>query len=145
MKPFTLDDAIALAVKSHYGQKDKAQQPYILHPIRVMTKQITEATRMAAILHDVMEDCGIRQDDLRKIGVPEMVIEAVDCLTHREGEDYMAMIERIRLNDIATAVKIADLEDNLDIKRVLNRRDLQEKDLARLNKYYKAWTILTGK
>lgn len=142
---FTLEDAITIAAEAHRTQKDKGGLPYILHPLRVMIKQSTEATRMAAVLHDTVEDGVVTVDELRRRGCPEMVVEAVDCLTKRDGEDYMQMIERIRLNDIATAVKIADLEDNLDIKRVLNRRDLQEKDLARLNKYYKAWSILTGK
>jgi len=31
----SLEDAIALAVETHRGQKDKAGEPYILHPLRV--------------------------------------------------------------------------------------------------------------
>jgi (p)ppGpp synthase/HD superfamily hydrolase len=142
---FTLEDAIIIATTTHRGQKDKSGLPYILHPLRVMAKQTSEATRMAAVLHDTVEDGAITLDGLRRRGCPEMVVEAVDCLSHRPDEEYMAMIERIRINDIATAVKIADLEDNLDIKRVLNRRNLKEKDLGRLNKYYAAWSVLTGK
>ena len=52
----TLEDAIALAVEAHRGQRDKAGQTYILHPLRVMLRLETEAERMAAILHDVVED-----------------------------------------------------------------------------------------
>ena len=61
-----LEDAIALAVEAHRGQTDKVGQPYILHPLRVMFRCETEHERMAAILHDVVEDCGISLDELRR-------------------------------------------------------------------------------
>lgn len=146
MLPFTLDTALTIALAAHHGQKDMGGQPYILHPLRVMGKQNSMPCMMAAALHDVVEDSPTTLDDLRKVHCPEMVVEAVDCLTRRSGEDYMAMIHRIKLNDIATPVKIADLEDNMNIQRILGRREgLGEKDMKRLQKYLNAWTYLTGK
>lgn len=143
--PFTLQYAINIANQAHYDQKDKGGQPYILHPLRVMLAMKDPASQMAAVLHDVVEDSSYTLDDLRNMGCPEMVVEAVDLLTKRPGEDYKVMLERIKNNVIATAVKIADLEDNLDLIRIKNRRNLQPKDMERLNKYYDAWSYLTGK
>ncbi len=63
----TVEDAIALAVEAHRGQKDKSGQPYILHPLRVMFSRNSEIERIVAVLHDVVEDTGRTIDDLRKM------------------------------------------------------------------------------
>jgi (p)ppGpp synthase/HD superfamily hydrolase len=131
----TLEDAIALAVESHHGQTDKVGQPYILHPLRVMLAVHGEAARMAAVLHDVVEDCGVTLDDLRVHGYPEDVVQAVDCLTRREGESYEAFVDRLAPNPLARCVKLADLEDNLDVRRL---PAVTEKDQERLNRYLAA-------
>lgn len=137
----TLENAILLAARMHLGQKDKAGAPYVLHPLRVMLRMRTEHEMMAAVLHDVVEDTPVTRADLEAEGYPREVVEAVDCLTAREGESYDAFIERVRTNAIATAVKIGDLEDNMDLRRI---RDPQEKDLQRIAKYRRFWAILTG-
>lgn len=147
MAPFTLETAVSLALIAHGGVKDMGRQPYILHPFRVMMRQQSITAMMAAVLHDAVEDSKgrVTLDSLRGMGCPEEVVEAIDCLTHRENEDYMAMVRRIKLNQIATAVKIADLEDNMDIRRIRGRREgLNDKDQDRLKKYLAAWTYLKG-
>ncbi len=53
----TLERAITIAATAHAGQIDKAGAPYILHPLRVMLRVTTEAERITAVLHDVIEDC----------------------------------------------------------------------------------------
>jgi (p)ppGpp synthase/HD superfamily hydrolase len=136
----TLEHAILLAVQAHQGQKEKAGSPYILHPIRVMSRMRSEMTMMAAILHDVIEDTPATLDDLREAGYPEAVVEAVDCLTRRAGEPYDAFIERIKPNALAREVKLADLEDNMDIRRLVT---LGERDIERLKRYQQAWHELT--
>jgi (p)ppGpp synthase/HD superfamily hydrolase len=136
----TLENAISLAVLAHKGQKDKAGQPYILHPLRMMCRMRTEKEMIAAVLHDVIEDTHYTLDELRKAGYPLDVIEAVDYLTHREDENYEAFIERIKGNALAVRVKLADLEDNMDIRRL---NGLQEKDKERLQRYQWAWAKLT--
>jgi GTP diphosphokinase / guanosine-3',5'-bis(diphosphate) 3'-diphosphatase len=60
----TLETAIALAAAAHAGQTDKAGQPYILHPLRVMLCMQTNAERMVAVLHDVVEDTPLTLADL---------------------------------------------------------------------------------
>lgn len=49
-----LEEAISIAVLTHKGQTDKAGQPYILHPLRVMMRLHTTEERIVAILHDVI-------------------------------------------------------------------------------------------
>ncbi|HEX6748587.1 MAG TPA: HD domain-containing protein [Longimicrobium sp.] len=136
-----IEEAIRIAVEAHAGQKDRAGAPYILHPLRVMFRVQTEAERMAAVLHDVVEDTPWTLDDLRARGFAEEVVEAVDALTKREGEPYDAFVDRSAANPVARRVKIADLEDNMDVRRTGN---LSEKDVERLNKYLRAWRRLTS-
>jgi (p)ppGpp synthase/HD superfamily hydrolase len=135
----TLEDAIALAVEAHRGQRDKAGQTYILHPLRVMMRLETETARMVAVLHDVVEDSPFSLTRLRELGYPEAVLDALDGLTKREGETYEAFIERIRPNPLARQVKLADLEDNMDVRRLPT---LTPKDAERLARYRAAWARL---
>jgi (p)ppGpp synthase/HD superfamily hydrolase len=135
----TLEDAITLALDAHRGQSDKSGQPYILHPLRVMFRCTTDAQRIVAVLHDVVEDTGRTFDDLRKLAYPEDLLAALDCVTKREGESYEAFVERAAANPIARAVKIADIEDNLDLRRLPG---VAEKDIERLARYVKAWRRL---
>jgi len=136
-----LEDAISLALKAHRGQKDKGGHPYILHPFRLMLRMTTEHERFAAVLHDVVEDTGMTLADLRRKGYPEPVIEAVDCLTRRKGEAYEAFIMRLKSNQLARKVKLADLRDNMDLRRIPNP---QQRDRERLKRYRKAWKELGG-
>jgi len=137
----TLEDAIALAALAHHGQVDKASAPYILHPLRLLLRMETEAERIVAVLHDVVEDTPYTLDALRRLGFPEAVVEAVDALTRREGESYEAFVARAAGNPLARRVKIADLEDNLDLSRIAAPT---EKDYRRLERYRRALERLTG-
>ncbi|KFA86922.1 GTP pyrophosphokinase [Archangium violaceum Cb vi76] len=135
----TLEDAIALAVEAHRGQRDKSGKAYILHPLRVMMRLETDTERMVAILHDVVEDTPWTLERLRGLGYPEEVLGALDCLTKREGETYEAFIERILPHPLARRVKRADLEDNMDVRRLLA---LTDRDAERLARYRAAWARL---
>jgi (p)ppGpp synthase/HD superfamily hydrolase len=137
----TVEDAVSIAARAHRGQKDKAGAPYLLHPLRMMLRMDTEAAMMAAVLHDVVEDTEWTLERLREAGFSEEVLEAVDCLTHREGESYQQFVERVRTNPIARQVKIADLEDNMNVRRM---NQLGPKELERMEKYHRAWRVLTG-
>lgn len=141
MKAATLEKAIAIALEAHAGQVDKAGQPYILHPLRCMMATQTEAQRVAAVLHDVVEDTDWTLEALAAEGFPPKVIDTVDRLSRRQGETYDAFISRVMGSEDAVAVKIADIEDNLDVLRLLV---VTEKDGARLNKYLIAWRKLKG-
>lgn len=131
----TLEKAIALAATAHQGQKDKAGAPYILHPLRIMLRMDSELAMMVAVLHDVVEDTSITLKDLRDMDFPETVVAAVDSLTRRPEESYEAFIERVKLNSLARKVKLADLEDNMDLRRL---QHVTDRDKQRWDRYVKA-------
>jgi (p)ppGpp synthase/HD superfamily hydrolase len=130
-----LDKAIELAVQSHAGQVDKAGEPYILHPLRVMMACKSEPGRIAAVLHDTVEDTGLELSLIaHRFGSD--VANAVNALTRRDGESYQAFIERCALDPIARTVKLADLADNMNLDRLT--RELTIEDARRQQKYAKA-------
>src|SRR4051794_30516827 len=130
-KMATVEDAVSIAARAHRGQRDKAGAPYLVHPLRMMLGMDTEAGVMAGVLHDVVEDTEWTLERLREAGFSEEVLEAVDCLTHREGEGYQQFVERVRTNPIARQVKIADLEDNMNVRRI---NQLGPRELERMEK-----------
>lgn len=138
----TLTNALILAAQHHEGQIDKAGQPYILHPLRLMLKANNEETKIVALLHDIVEDTPITLSDLKNEGFSNSIIEAIDCLTRNATETYEQFIERIRENELARHVKILDLEDNSDLSRISQPT---EKDLQRMEKYKKALAVLREK
>jgi (p)ppGpp synthase/HD superfamily hydrolase len=107
----------------------------------MMLRLMTDAERMVAVLHDVVEDTPHTLEDLRRAGYPEEVVQAVDCLTRRDTETYDEFIERLKPNPLAYKVKIADLEDNMDVRRI---SEIKESDFERLRRYRKAWAELMG-
>lgn len=135
-----LEEAIGIAVQAHRGQKDRAGAPYILHPLRMMFRVQTEAERMAAVLHDVVEDTEWTLEALRERGFPEEVVDAVDHLTRREAESYDEFVTRAAAHPVARRVKLADLEDNMDVRRT---GTLADDDVERLGRYLRAWRRLT--
>jgi hypothetical protein len=136
-----LEHAILLAAQAHRGQRDKAGAPYILHPLRMMLRMQTDAEKMTAVLHDVVEDTPWTLEGLRAEGFPEEVLEAVDHLTQREGESYDDFTRRAASHPVARRVKIADLEDNMDVRRIAN---VTEWDAERLTKYHRTWRALVS-
>jgi (p)ppGpp synthase/HD superfamily hydrolase len=134
-----LERAILLATQAHQGQKDKAGAPYILHPLRVMLQMSSETEMVTAVLHDVLEDTPWTLEKLREEGFPPEMLEALDCLTRRSGENYDAFITRVAGNQLARKVKLSDLEDNLNLRRL---EMLTDQDQARLRRYHQAWLIL---
>jgi (p)ppGpp synthase/HD superfamily hydrolase len=106
--------------------------PYVLHPLRMMLSVDTPEARMAAVLHDVVEDTAVTLEQLRDEGFPDSVLAAVEALTKHEGEDYEAFIQRAGAYPIARKVKLADLRDNSDLSRIAKPT---EKDRQRIEKY----------
>ena len=137
-----LDRAKEIAKAAHEGQVDKAGKPYIEHPMRVMKMGKTMEEKIAGVLHDVVEDSEWTFEMLEKEGIPKDVMDALRCVTKlSEDEDYDHFIARVKPNPLAVKVKLNDLKDNMDITRL---DQVTEKDLARLNKYIRAYKQLTG-
>jgi (p)ppGpp synthase/HD superfamily hydrolase len=139
MSDSTLEAAIALAAYAHAGQIDKGGAPYILHPLRVMMACKGEKERIAAVLHDVVEDCGYEVTDLRE-QFGGTVSDAVDALTRRRSETYEAFIDRCAANPVARVVKLADIADNMDVRRL--GREPTAEDNRRLLRYERARAVL---
>ena len=134
-----IEISLQIALRAYAGKVDKAGREYILHPLRVMAKMRTELEMSAALLHDVLEDSEITAEELLAEGIPAEVVEAVQHLTKNENEDYMDFVARAGKNKIAAAVKLADIEDNIDVLRLTS---LDERDFARIKKYHTAWRLL---
>ena len=138
----TLERAIEIATEAHKGQYDKAGNDYIGHPLRVMEMGTTENEKIVGVLHDVVEDTDWTFEALAAEGFSEEVIAALRCVTKlSENENYDDFIERVKKNPLAVAVKINDLSDNMDIRRLPY---LSDKDIKRLKKYLKAYKRLIG-
>lgn len=136
-----LNLAIQIATEAHDGQEDKGGAPYILHPLRVMMSVDGARERIAAVLHDVAEDCPAWPlERLRQQNFSGAVCDALDALTRRHGEDYWDFIDRCGNNSIARIVKLADLKDNLDLSRI---KAPTEKDCDRMRKYVRASVLLS--
>jgi len=133
-----LNKAIEIAAKAHAGQFDKGGNPYILHPLRVLLNFCeceNEATKICAVLHDVVEDSDITLADLKVEGFSEEVITALDCLSRRENEKYEDFISRVLTNEMACKVKNGDLADNMDLTRIPNPTS---EDVERIKRYSEA-------
>ena len=126
-----------VATKAHEGQTRWDGTPYIAHPARVAkwleNQGYPKIYQIVGWLHDTVEDTGLLYEEIQDKFGPE-VKKAVQCLTHDEDESYTEYIMRVRTNKIASAVKIADLNDNL--------RDLPPKQKQRIDKYELALAIL---
>ena len=130
--------AMNIAYNAHMGQFDKAGVPYIYHPIHVAEQMDDEVTCIVALLHDVVEDSAVTFEDLEK-EFPKEVIDVLRLLTHDKNTDYMDYIRKIKTNEAAIKVKIADIKHNMDKSRL---DEVDEKALIREEKYKKALKIL---
>ena len=153
-------DAITLIKQKFEGKVDKGGHPYVGHLFRVansIKKIVDDLTicgsseeaitfyrkaQIVALLHDILEDTDTTVDELRGLCFDDDIIQAVVAITRRKDEKlYFDFIERVKENDLAKCVKIYDLEDNMDIRRLKN---LEEKDIKRISKYWHCWMYLRG-
>lgn len=132
--------AMKLCFDAHRDQVDKTGIPYVFHPIHLAEQMTDELTTVCALLHDVVEDSSYTFADLEALGFPRRVIEVLTLLTHEKGVSYMDYVRLIAQDPVAKQVKIADLRHNSDLSRL---DSVDEKAMARAEKYAKAMTILT--
>ena len=131
--------AMILCFEAHKDQRDKSGIPYVFHPIHLAEQMDDEYTTVVALLHDVMEDSSFTLDDLRQMGYPEAVLDALVLMTHGEDVPYMDYVMAIKPNLIAKKVKLADLRHNSDTTRL---EEITEKALERVEKYKRAIALL---
>ncbi|MDX9721647.1 MAG: ADP-ribosylglycohydrolase family protein [Myxococcota bacterium] len=136
-----LEKALQLALDAHRGQRDKAGCAYITHPLRLALKQDGPLNMSVALLHDVIEDSPHTAEQLEAQGFPIELVNAVVALSRKANESYEDFIERIACNRLAARIKLADLEDNLDIRRI---DTLTAPDWERIQRYHKAHKRLSS-
>lgn len=131
--------ALKLCFEVHKNQTDKSGMPYVFHPFHLAEQMKDEYTVCTALLHDVVEDSNVTPEDLRNYGFPDEVVNAVALMTHEENVTYFDYVRKIKTNPVAAAVKLADLEHNMDLTRIDNPT---VHDLERAEKYKTAALIL---
>ena len=136
-----LAKAARITAVAHEHQMDKAGEAYILHPLRLMARAQTDDERIVALLHDVVEDSDWTSKALAEEGFPQRIVDAIGCLTNREGESYDDFISRVLADPLAARVKLLDIKDNMDMTRL---GELADKDLERFRKYHAARQRLLG-
>ncbi|MEO0028823.1 MAG: Bifunctional (p)ppGpp synthase/hydrolase SpoT [Pseudomonadota bacterium] len=119
--------AYRFADEAHLGQMRKNGEPYITHPIAVATQctewKLDAQALMAALMHDVMEDCGVTKSDLiEKFG--SSVAELVDGLTkldklefntreENQAESFRKMLLAMARDVRVILIKLADRTHNM--------------------------------
>lgn len=134
-----IKQAMILAYDAHKDQVDKSGLPYIYHPFYLATQMKTEETIIVALLHDVVEDTHYTFENIENKGFSAKIIDALRLLKHDKSEDYLDYIHRIKPNDIARTVKLADLRHNSDESRL---DFIDDKAKERLSKYAASIKIL---
>ena len=134
-----VDLALKIAIRAHEGQKDKSGREYVMHPIRVAERCKDSKAKIVALLHDTLEDTDVTMEYLLEQGFPEEIVEGILSVTKHEGETYEEFVRRASMNPIGKEVKKADLEDNVDIRRL---KEITDEDVKRLRKYLRAWQYL---
>ena len=135
-----LAKAVTIALEAHKDATDKAGMPYAGHVMRVMQAGRTIDEKIVGVLHDIVEDTPWTFEALLAEGFPAHIVDALRCVTKiSDDEPYEQFIERVKTNPLAVAVKINDLTDNMDIRRLA---DITDKDVSRLRKYLKAYREL---
>lgn len=129
------EEALAIAAAAHRGQVDRYGNEYIRHVLRVMGAVSDGDEQIVALLHDVVEKSPVTLDALRDAGFPPQIVQAVDAISRREGEDYFDFVERAASNQFVLPVKIADLRDNFRTAQIF-------KDDEHIGKYLRALTML---
>ena len=132
--------ALKLCFEAHKNQVDKTGLPYVFHPFHLAEQMLDEISTICALLHDVVEDTDYTFNDILSMGFPQEVIDVLLLLTHEDNIPYMEYVEKINENPIAKQVKLADLRHNSDLTRL---NIIDEKALARVDKYQKAINILS--
>lgn len=137
------DRLVEVIIDKFRDKVDKGGHPYIEHLYRVAygAEELQVGSYMTGFLHDTLEDTDLTADDLFLLGVSNAVINRVSMLTKPHDMPYEKYIGRIKnyarknRDKIILAVKIADLNDNLNVSRL---KMLRDEDFKRLVRYMKA-------
>lgn len=133
--------ALQIAFQAHEGQLDESGIPYIFHPYHVAEQMKDEWTTCIALLHDVLEDTSMTEEQLAG-HFPEKMLESLRLLTHDRNVPYMEYIRNIKADRAAAAVKLADIAHNMDESRLSGIGISEERLTYWRSKYREAKKIL---
>ncbi len=137
-----LQKAISIAAEAHKDQFDRYGAPYFGHACRVMNGGQTTDEKIVGVLHDVVEKTAWTFEQLTAEGFSSNIIDAIRSVTKtNDKEDYETFVQRTSRNPLGIKVKLNDLADNMDIRRI---PQIREEDVERLNKYLKAYRFLVS-
>ena len=127
--------ALEIVTTLFENDTDKGGHPYMLHIMYVYKHVSSLDEKVIALLHDVIEDKDVSKEDLLEVGFPSFIVDDVVMLTRVKPTDYKDYIDNIIKNGSIRAlhVKLADVENNLDISRIKNP---SMSDYERLEKRY---------
>lgn len=131
--------AMKLCFAAHKEQVDKSGLPYVFHPFHLAEQMTDEDSTVVALLHDIVEDTEYTLDNLRDMGFPQRILDAVALMTHDKSVPYMEYVRSIGENPLACTVKLADLRHNSDLTRL---DAVTDADLKRVQKYREATRLL---
>jgi (p)ppGpp synthase/HD superfamily hydrolase len=138
----TVESTDELAEAFH-RQQLYGREPYIQHVRRVARRLAAhgEWAVMAGLLHDIVEDTAMELAGLRELRYPEIVVEAVDAVTCRDGEDYYRRVRIAAAHPLGCLVKLADNQDNYAMLATLAEHDPERSERLR-GRYTRAREIL---
>ncbi len=130
--------AYNLANEKHKDQKRSSGEPYIIHPLNVAyilaDIGLDESTISAALLHDVVEDTDVTDEQLRKefgdeiadmvAGVTKLSNIQFASVEEQQAEDYRKMFLAMGKDIRVILIKLADRLHNMRTLKYL-RRDRQ--------------------
>ncbi len=127
--------ALEIVTNLFENDLDKGGFPYMLHLLYVYKHVSNIHEKVVALLHDVIEDKNVSKEDLLEVGFPENIVSDVAILTRTKKTDYNDYIDNIIKTGSREAleVKLADLENNMDLTRITNPTI---KDIDRVKKRY---------
>ena len=98
-----------------------------------------EELQCIALGHDVVEDCSVTYVQLREAGMSERVVNGIRCLTKIPGESYEEYKCKVKGNPDSVQVKLEDIRDKSDIRRL---KGIRQKDKDRLLRHHEFWIEL---
>ena len=140
-----IDQALLLTASRFEGIVDEDGQPYMLHCLRVMLSFTDPTLQIVGLMHDLIEDTPTTLDELTKLGFGADIVGAIGLLTRTSEINYADYIVRLKPNEIARQVKLADLRDNSDVGRALYRASQPLKDLKQAGRYLVSYQFLEGR
>ena len=157
--------ALSIAKKYHEGQLRGSWEPYLSHVVDVTIELLNRGIRnsnilTSAILHDILEECSpiVNELFLTDAWINSITLDSIIALTKEKGYNKEEYYQRIKENEIACIVKLADRLHNLgtmsgsfDLKRTEKYLKETKEEILPIAKYARkhyvknAWIIMSLK